>query len=208
METVMISGTTKGLGKELAKLFCENDYNYYGLSKWSDLDITDYKTINNYIDSIPVSDFPKILINNAGICIPNTLLEMQTEDIFNTFNVNLFALINLSQKFAKKSIEYGLKTKIVNIASTAGMGARPGRSLYSASKASVINFSKSIAEELKEYNIKIYCICPGAFDSDLRHYIEPDDDFENMLKPYEVAKEIFNIIKSEYLDNQIIYIRR
>lgn len=207
MKTILISGTSRGLGKELARVFCKNDFNYFGLTKWDNLDITDYENIEEYINNISKEDFPEILINNAGICIQDSLLNLKMEDVKNVFEVNLFALIHLTKIYVKRSLEYNLKTKIINIASTAGTGARSGRSIYAASKASVINFSQSMSEELKDFGIKIYCICPGAFDSDLRREIEPDDNFNDMLKPYQIAEEIYNISKSKYMDNQIIYIR-
>lgn len=206
MKTIMISGTGKGLGKELAKLYSKKNFNYFGLSKWDDLDIRNYKKITTYIENISKNDFPEILINNAGIINPETLLEMSLDKVKDCFDVNFFSLVNLTKIFVKKSIEYNLKTKIINIASTAGTGARPGRSIYAASKASVINFSFSMSAELKKYGIKVYCICPGAFNSDMRKKIEPDDDFENMLKPETIATEIFKIVQSDYLDNQILYI--
>ena len=50
METVLISGTSRGLGEALARTFSKNDFNYYGLTKWNDLDIREYESINEYID--------------------------------------------------------------------------------------------------------------------------------------------------------------
>lgn len=207
MKTVLISGTSRGLGNALARTFCKNDFNYFGLTKWNDADIREYESINEYIDYIHKDQFPKVLINNAGICQQDNLLEADIKDIKNMFDVNFFSLVNLTQVWVKKCIEYDFKDcKIINIASTAGTGPRPGRSFYSASKAAVINFSLSMSEELKEYGIKSFCICPAAFDSDMRHKIEPDDDFKNMMKPETVADKIFDIIQLN-LDNQLIFIR-
>jgi len=209
---IIITGSSKGLGQEIAKKWCisskDNEDNvYYGLSRWNDLDIAKFEEIQAYISGLAHDDnVPVALINNAGICIPGNTIDMKIEDLQKQFNVNFFGLVNATQTYIKLCLKYRFKGKIINIASTAGLGARPGRCGYSSSKAAVINFSLSLARELKEYGIKVYTICPGAFDSEMRRKIAPEDDFEKMLKPDEIADFIIDIINNgKFLDNQIIY---
>lgn len=211
---IIISGTSRGLGAEIARKWClssnDNEDNvYYGLSRWNDLDVVKFEEIQAYISSLAHDDnVPIALINNAGICIQGNIIDMKLEDLQKQFNVNYFGLVNATQAYIKLCLKYRFKGKIINIASTAGLGARPGRCGYSSSKAAVINFSLSLSRALKEYGIKVYTICPGAFDSDMRRSIAPDDDFEKMLKPDEIADFIIDLINNgKFLDNQIIYTR-
>lgn len=212
---IIITGTSKGLGQEIAKKWClsanDGEHNvYYGISRWNDLDIVKFEEIQAYINGLAHNDnIPLALINNAGICIQGNIIDMNIDDLKKQFEVNYFGLVNATQAYIKLCKNHNFKGKIINIASTAGLGARPGRSGYSSSKAAVINFSLSISKELKEYGIKVYTICPGAFKSDMRREIAPDDDFDKMLQPYEISNFIVkNIIKDGmFLDNQIIYTR-
>lgn len=213
-KSVIITGSNRGLGLEIARAACKENYFYYGISKWNDLDVSDCFSLTEFFSNLNETEhvlFPSAIINNAGICIPGNILEFKQDHFSSQFETNVLGVLNCSQLYTQLCIKNKIPGKIINIASTAGMSVRPGRSIYAATKAAVINLSLSMAQELKEYGIKVYCLCPGAFDSDLRRTIAPDDDFENMLKPEEIAKFIMDkIIKDEYnfLDNQVIYIRR
>lgn len=215
--TLIITGTSRGLGAEIAKEICKKNYLYYGLSRFSDVDISKYEKVKEYFDSLSLAlngyedDCPVALINNAGICKKGNILEMSIEDWKMQMDINVNGLFYVTKEYVKLCKAFNYPGKIINIASTAGTGARPGRAGYAASKAAVINFSFSLAEEVKQYGIKVYCLAPGAFDSNLRREICPDDDFETMLKPSEIAKFIIDIVeegKLKFLDNQLIYIRK
>jgi len=136
-----------------------------------------------------------------------TILELTPEAWQRQFAVNLNGVFYCCKEYARIAKNTG--GKIINIASTAGLGPRPGRSAYAASKAAVISFSLSIAEELRPYGIKVYCIAPGACATDLRRQIYPDEDFENMMKPGELARFVVDVVEDgEMLDGQIIQVRR
>jgi 3-oxoacyl-[acyl-carrier protein] reductase len=100
--------------------------------------------------------------------------------------------------------------KIVNIASTAGMGPRPGWITYSSSKAAMISISQTLTEELAEYGIKVYCVSPGRCATKLRAKLAPDEDSAMIMQPVEVAKVITNLLleDEQYLDGQNIVIRK
>ncbi|MFA5485410.1 MAG: SDR family oxidoreductase, partial [Candidatus Pacearchaeota archaeon] len=122
------------------------------------------------------------------------------------FDVNIHGVFYCCKEYARIAKTKG--GKIINIASTSGLGPRPGRSAYAASKAAVINFSASIAEELRPYGIKVYCLAPGACATDLRRKIYPDEDFTNMMKPEELARFAVDIAEGgEMLDGQTIQVR-
>lgn len=209
MNNILITGASKGIGAAIGKEWCKIDKEafYYSISKFSNLDVKDYKCVCEFLDGIMDENFPEALINNASIVKTGTILELDPDSWKKQIETNLNGVFNCSKAYAKYCIKYGIEGKIINIASTAGLGARPGRSAYAASKAGVINFSLSLAEELKEYNIKVYCVCPGAVNTNMRKKINPDDDFENMLQPQDVASFVCDLIKDgKYLDNQVLKI--
>lgn len=212
MKSLIITGTSRGLGASLARVSNKYDfYCYFGASRWSDIDISNSKSVVNWFDDITrISDEipkPSVLINNAGICVNKSILEISYEDWRYQIDVNLNGAFYCSKEFARYCIKNKIKGTIVNICSTAGTGPRPGRAGYASSKSALINLSLSMSKELMQYGIKVYAICPGAFDTEMRRDIAPDDDFENMLKVDSISNEIFKIIESKFLDGQMIYIR-
>lgn len=205
MNSIIVTGSSRGIGSAIAKKWCmlDRDNYYYGISRWNEYDVTNKDVLTNLLDSL--ENKPIALVNNAGIIETGSIIELTYESWTKQFDVNVHGVFNCSKAYINFCIANKIKGKIINIASTAGLGARAGRSAYSATKAAIINFSLSMAEELKNYGIKVYCVCPGAIDTDMRHYINPDDDFENMLKPLDIANFVCNLINNgNYLDNQVL----
>jgi 3-oxoacyl-[acyl-carrier protein] reductase len=115
-----------------------------------------------------ISDFGKIdvLVNNAGIKKDNLLMRMDKEDFDSVVNTNLSSVFNLT----KSSIRTFLKQRsgsIINISSVVGVKGNAGQSNYSASKAGIIGFSKSVALELGSRNIRSNVIAPGFIETDM-----------------------------------------
>lgn len=214
MNNIIITGSNRGIGNAIAKEWAKrnNDNCYYGFTRWNGLDVTSINSIKHFFKILKNTiDYqePIALINNAAIVESGTILELSNESWQNQFNVNVNGVFNCCKEYIKFCIENNIKGKIVNIASTAGLGGRPGRAAYAATKAAIINFSFSLAEELKLYEIKVYIVCPGAVDTDMRHYLVPDDNFDNMMKPEEVGTFVCDLIEDgKYLDNQILEIKR
>lgn len=203
---VIVTGSTRGIGKEIARELCKRGHYYYGFSKWNDIDISSYSSIKNAFDELEHRP-PEALVNNAGIVEMGSILELTPGAWQRQINTNLNGVFYCCKEYARIAKDRG--GKIINIASTAGLGPRPGRSAYAASKAAVINFSLSIAEELRPYGIKVYCIAPGAVATDLRKQIAPDEDFETIMQPGELAEFVVDIIEDgQMLDNQVIQARR
>ena len=203
---VIVTGSERGIGKAISRELCRRGHHYYGFSRRNDIDVSDYDRIKQAFDELANAP-PEALINNAGIVEMGTILELTPEAWQRQFAVNLNGVFYCCKEYARIAKNTG--GKIINIASTAGLGPRPGRSAYAASKAAVISFSLSIAEELRPYRIKVYCIAPGACATDLRRQIYPDEDFENMMKPGELARFVVDVVEDgEMLDGQIIQVRR
>lgn len=107
-----------------------------------------------------------ILVNNAGIYIPAAALDMTAADWDKTLNINLKGFF-LSCKTVGRHMADRKSGKIINIASVLGKRSAQRSSAYSASKAAIIQLTKSLAFELSPYNIKVNAIAPGWFETEL-----------------------------------------
>jgi 3-oxoacyl-[acyl-carrier protein] reductase len=147
-------------------------------------DVTRYDQVQAMVDTA-VQKFGRldVLVNNAGVPQSFTPLEDTSDDLFDTiFAVNV------------KGVFYGCKAAIphmkaqgggviLNVASTAGIRPRPGLAAYNASKAAVINFTKTLALELAPHHIRVVSICPVATDTPmLPGFIGAQDPVEGRQK--------------------------
>jgi NAD(P)-dependent dehydrogenase (short-subunit alcohol dehydrogenase family) len=121
-----------------------------------------------------------ILVNNAGIACSGTLLKLTDEAWDQVLDVNLKGIFHMTQAVAPHMIEarYG---KIVNISSIYGRTGTIGDSNYSASKAGIVGFTKSVARELARYQINVNAILPGMVDTPLLRGI-PDKYLKPMIE--------------------------
>ncbi len=222
---IIITGASRGIGRVMAESY-SNQGAYVVLAARSydlmqsfskDLktdhlivktDVRNEDSVKNMIKQT-IDKYGKIdvLINNAGIIEPydieNTTLEVW-QDIFNT---------NLTGSFlvTREAIKYMKTTggKIIYIASTAGMGARPERCAYAASKAGLINFATSMAKALHKYNIKVYNICPSGTATALREKLELSEDPEKLMNPKDVSGIVEYCLtnQADVIDAQPIIVR-
>ncbi|MEX0345877.1 MAG: SDR family NAD(P)-dependent oxidoreductase [Rhizobiaceae bacterium] len=129
----------------------------------SQVDITDYDAVAAAADAVAAKhDKISILVNSAGIAGINTTVDDYPIDEWQRImdlNVNGAFYVNRAVVPAMKAANYG---RIVNIASVAGKEGNPNASAYSASKAAVIGFTKSLGKELADFDIAVNCITPAA----------------------------------------------
>lgn len=187
-KVIVITGASKGIGKELAYHFSKEGANVvinYNSSRVDAKSIIDdicnwnlkcmiYKAdMRNYHE---VRDFYKavldkykrvdVLINNAGIC-DDALIQMMTKDKWNNvIETNLTGTFYCCREFSKIMIKQN-SGKIINIASLKGEEGCVGQVNYSASKAGIIGLTKSLAKELGKFNISVNAICPNFILTDL-----------------------------------------
>ncbi|QBP41940.1 SDR family oxidoreductase [Paenisporosarcina antarctica] len=149
------------------------------------------------------------LLNIAGYTDPKALLDTTLESMVKTYNVNVFSLVAMTKECVKY-MKLNDQSKILNVASTAGMSPRPGWLSYASSKSAVISISETLALELSEYNILVYCISPGRAATDLRKTLAPEEDPTTIMQAEDVANLIGDLMKmSEYcLDGQNIVVRK
>jgi short-subunit dehydrogenase len=149
-----------------------------------------------------------VLLNIAGYAEPKSLLDTTAENLVTTFTVNVFAMVILSREVVR--LMQGRPTKIVNIASTAGITARPGWVAYAASKAAVVSLSQTLSEELAGTGVKIYTISPGRTATELRRKLAPEEDPGTIMQPDAVADVIAMLVGEgeRTLDGQNIIVRQ
>jgi 3-oxoacyl-[acyl-carrier protein] reductase len=164
-----------------------------------------------------VADFERIdiLVNNAGIARDNLLMRMNESDWDLVLSVNLKSVFNMTRAIQRPMLKqrYG---SIINMSSVVGVHGNAGQSNYSASKAGMIGFTKSIAQELGSRNIRCNAIAPGYIETEMTHKLS-DEVKENWVKniplrrsgkPDDVANVALFLASdlSDYVTGQVIQV--
>ncbi len=220
MKTVLITGASSGIGAATAKVYARNGYNLVltarrmnKLQELKDKILSDSK-VNIDLFGVDLS-LPKgaeelynlvvkqklqvdVLINNAGF---GTFMEFKDSDIDREeqmLNLNILSLTKLTKLFVDDMLKLG-GGNIVNIASTAAFQSVPFLATYSASKAYVLSFSEAIAYELKDSNIFVTVISPGATESEFADTagFKGGDAFNNVPTSSDLAEFIFKSMKNK-----------
>jgi len=134
-----------------------------------------------------------ILINNAAIGIFGDMVDLTTEDLDKTFEVNVKSIFTTSKQALKLMIPKK-SGYIINISSVQGVKAYKQQSIYAASKHAVMGMSKALAAEVQEHNIRISAILPGGVDTDLISDARPDLDRSILIKPEDIASTVLYLL--------------
>ena len=131
------------------------------------LDVTDSESIPN-VAKTAVEQFGRIdvLVNNAGIVRDQLLMRMKSEDWDTVIATNLTAVYGCCQSVLRPMMKQR-SGRIINISSVVGQSGNPGQTNYSASKAGLIGFSKSLAREVASRGITVNVVAPGMIDTDM-----------------------------------------
>ena len=225
---LIITGTSSGLGKDLAKYFLKKKYIVCGCSRskgkinsknyfHSILDIQNEEEVKKWIDNI-YSKYKKIdfLINNAAIIPASFPVLLNNSNLVNkVFNTNVTAPINLMNEVAKKMLKRKFG-RIINFSSMAAGILEEGTSLYASSKKSLEFYSKIFAKELSRENITCNTIAPSMYESPSFRELG-DIVINNAKKKLQVKRklkinEISDLIEflfkkeSEVINGQTIYL--
>ncbi|MBI9034114.1 MAG: SDR family oxidoreductase [Bacteroidales bacterium] len=209
MALVVITGASRGIGRELARQFAvEGDHTVVCISRSkqkldqlkaeclqvnpkSKMEIVDFDlTASNYdADLLPFfaarGEEVAILVNNAGLLINKTVFDLDETDFDGMFDVNVkapFRLIQLLMPYFSENAH------IVNISSMGGYQGSAkfaGLSLYSASKGALAILTESLAEELKDYQVKVNCLALGAVQTEMLNEAFPG--YQAPVKPEQMA---------------------
>ena len=234
-KTVFVTGGSRGIGKEVALKFAKNGYNVvinYVSSKTNveelkeefeskgvkalvmQADVTDKEAIEEVVKKA-IEEFGAIdvLVNNAGITRDNLLMRMSEEEFDKVIEINLKGTYIVTKAVTK----YMMKKRngsIINLSSVVGVAGNAGQCNYSASKAGIIGFTKSIAKELASRNIRSNAVAPGFIETDMTAVLSEDikDNIYNQipLKRMGTAKEVANLVyflgsdESSYITGQVI----
>lgn len=234
-KVAMITGATRGIGKQIALTLANEGYNIVlnyrtendelkqlkneiESKKVKCLtvqgDVTNFEDCKQMIESA-IEEFGKVdvLVNNAGITKDMLLARMKEEDFKQVIDVNLVGTFNMT----KNVISYMMKArngKIINISSVVGIAGNAGQTNYSASKAGIIGFTKSLAKEIASRNILVNAVAPGFIETNMTDVLKDDVKQEiakNIpLKRMGTTQDVANVVKflasddSSYITGQVI----
>lgn len=235
MKTIVITGASRGIGREIAKELAQKgnkiiaNYNKSQekaqqlkeeLEK-QNIEIDIYKAdvskreeVKQMIESV-IKKYGKIdvLINNAGISESKLFSEVTDEDWQKMINNNLYSAFCVTQEVLPNMIQRK-EGCIINISSVWGIVGASCETIYSVAKAGMDAMTKSLAKELGPSNIRVNSIAPGIIDTDMNKNLNQEEienikeeiPLERIGKPQDIAKCVNWLIEDEYTSGQVISI--
>ncbi len=234
-KTAIITGASRGIGREIAEVFAKNGadiaFTYlssvekgealekelaqYGTKvKGFRSDASDFASADKLAKDV-VAEFGRIdvLVNNAGITRDNLLMRMSEEQWDEVIRINLKSVFNLT-KACQRTMLKQRSGSIINMSSVVGVKGNAGQANYSASKAGIIGFTKSIALELGSRNIRSNAIAPGFIETEMTDALDEKmvQEWRNAipLKRGGTAEDVANLTVflasdlSTYITGQVI----
>lgn len=226
-KSILITGTSKGIGEYLAKYYLEKQHTVIGCSRSTpnfkhqnyyhfNLDVTNEKDVIEMTRQVN-NKFGKvdILINNAGIAIMNHIIFTPLQKAKDIFDLNYFGTFLLTREVSKIMVrnKFG---RIINFSSVAAPLSLEGEAVYASSKAAIESFTKISAKELASFNITVNAIAPTPVKTDLILSVpkEKIDQLisQQIIKRFGKFEDISNLtdffIKKEsgFVTGQIIYL--
>lgn len=214
MKNVVITGTSRGIGFELAQQFANNGHQVLAISRnskpLSDINHKNITTLS--VDISKTSDFNKVtdfintnwnhvdvLINNAGKLINKAFTELTSEDFLEVYKVNVFAVAELTKLLIPKMTKSAHVVTISSMGGIQGSMKFPGLAAYSSAKGAVITLSELLAEEYKEQQITFNVLALGAVQTEML-----EEAFPGYQAPIS-AKEMANYIHDFALTGNKFY---
>ena len=224
MKTILITGTSKGIGHYLANYYLEKEYKVIGCSRRNSnidhpnftgfcLDITDEKSVKSMFSTIDSLD---VLINNAGVASMNSALLTSTDRVREITEVNFIATFITCREAVKIMMQRNTPGRIINFSTIAVPLNLSGEAAYAGSKAAVESFTKILSKEISKFNITANVIGPCMINTDLLRNV-PASKIEKILilqsiSTYAEFDDVSNVIdffiddKSKMITGQVIYL--
>ncbi len=221
-KVTVITGAAQGIGRAIAGLLADkgSDIAIFDIIDGSEavaaiqekgrrcafyaVDVSDFQASAGAIDQV-VKDFGKIdnLVNNAGITIDKLLVRMKEDDWDRIMRINLKSVFNCTRAVIRHMLKSG--GSIVNISSVTGVMGNAGQANYAASKAGIIGFTKSIAKEYAERQIRVNAVAPGFIRTKMTEILDEKTKeamfaaipLKRLGEPEDVANVVYFLL-SEY----------
>ena len=234
-KVALITGGTRGIGKQIGLTLAQNGYdiaiNYRTENEdvinvkreieeigskcfMAQGDISKYEDCEKFVKET-IAKFGKIdvLINNAGITKDMLLMRMNKEDFEEVVDINLVGTFNVTRNVVGHMVK-ARSGRIINISSVVGISGNAGQTNYSASKAGIIGFTKSLAKEVASRNILVNAVAPGFIETNMTNILKAEvkEDISKTipLKRFGKTQDIANAVKflvsedSSYITGQVI----
>ena len=207
-KNILITGASRGFGYHLAEDLWKQGANLYLVSRtrpklsfaqtleeqfyvWCSYDLYDLDESSNlFVDFFEYFKSIDVLINNAATQEPiGKAWEVESSQWEDNIKLNLFTPVRLSKLFINRMIiqKYG---KIINLSGGGSTSSRPNFSAYAVAKTGLVRFSEILAEEVREYNIQVNCISPGAMNTAMM-----DEIIQNSAAGEEERENAINTMK-------------
>ena len=232
-KNVFITGSSRGIGLAIAHKFASlganvvlnsrgeiseellDGFKPYGVKVLAiSGDVSDFTDAKRMVDkAIEGLGSVDVLVNNAGITQDTLMLKMTEEDFEKVLKVNLTGAFNMTQAVLKQMIK-AREGAIINMSSVVGLMGNIGQANYAASKAGLIGFTKSVAREVANRNVRVNAIAPGMIESDMTAVLS-DKVKDAMLaqipmKQFGQAEQVAEVTaflaSQDYLTGQVIAI--
>ena len=232
-KNVFITGSSRGIGLAIAHKFASlganvvlnsrgeiseellAEFKPYGVKVLAiSGDVSDFTDAKRMVDqAIGELGSVDVLVNNAGITQDTLMLKMTEEDFEKVLKINLTGAFNMTQAVLKQMIK-AREGAIINMSSVVGLMGNIGQANYAASKAGLIGFTKSVAREVANRNVRVNAIAPGMIESDMTAVLS-DKVKDAMLaqipmKQFGQAEQVAEVTaflaSQDYLTGQVIAI--
>ena len=232
-KNVFITGSSRGIGLAIAHKFASlganvvlnsrgeiseellAEFKPYGVKVLAiSGDVSDFADAKRMVDqAIEELGSVDVLVNNAGITQDTLMLKMTEEDFEKVLKINLTGAFNMTQAVLKQMIKVR-EGAIINMSSVVGLMGNIGQANYAASKAGLIGFTKSVAREVANRNVRVNAIAPGMIESDMTAVLS-DKVKDAMLaqipmKQFGQAEQVAEVTaflaSQDYLTGQVIAI--
>lgn len=225
---LIITGASRGIGKAILIKFVESGFNVAYCSRnieklellkeeisavntevkvyYESCDMSNKEAVNEFAkNALAIFGHFDVVVNNAGIFLPGEIQNAEDGDLEKMMDTNLFSAYHFT-KALLPNLQQRRRGHIFNICSVASLMAYPNGSLYSITKFALLGFSKSLREELKDKNIRVTAVLPGATYTDSWQGIDlPETRF---MKAEDIADTIYHAYQlSDRTDVEEIILR-